>query len=129
MSDFFDFGGIISDHIKDGETVDIKKIKQKKSVVKKPKKLGKCQFIDDLILKGIDKQLVLEKVIKKFPEDDEKSTIGTVNARFSNLKDNIPKPKYKPHSKIDIEKTLPDSKTPFYAFYNKRKDDYDYYYQ
>ena len=121
MNDFFDF----SDSIK--ETLGMTNKTTKKAVAKKATKvIGKCAFIDGLIRKGLDKDLVTTKTVAKFPDDIADKTRSTVNARFSALRgENIEAARPKSGSKIDMSKGFPSF--PFCCFYNPRKDDYDYF--
>ena len=121
MNDFFDF----SDSIK--ETLGMTNKTTKKAVAKKATKvIGKCAFIDGLIRKGLDKDLVTTKTVAKFPDDIADKTRSTVNARFSALRgENIEAARPKSGSKIDMSKGFPSF--PFCCCWNPRKDDYDYF--
>lgn len=124
MSDFFDF----TDAVK--ETLGAKKKAVKKTVAKKATKaIGKCAFIDGLIRKGLDKDMVTTKTIAKFPDDIADKTRNTVNARYSALKgEDIKKPRPAKGTKINVDKEGWPT-VPFSCCWNPRKSDYEYYWE
>ena len=70
---------------------------QKASKASKPRKPCKCSFVDDCYLKGnMTQEQILAAVLKKFPQSNPKSTLGTIRARPGHMRKAGLKPSWIP---------------------------------